>query len=46
MGLLFALVLIAVPAAALVYDFWTGGDAMLKLSGHAMGVFTKNPDPD
>ena len=30
MGLLFALFLIIVPAAALVYDFWTGGETMLK----------------
>ena len=26
--------------------FWTGGDAMLKPSGHAMGVFTRALDPD
>ena len=30
MGLLFALFLIAVPAAALVWDFRTGGNTMLK----------------
>jgi hypothetical protein len=33
-GLVFALLLIAVPAAALVYDFWKGGEnTMLKPQG-------------
>jgi hypothetical protein len=44
MGLVFALLLIAVPAAALVYDFWKGGEnTMLKPQGRRIKGSQERP---